>query len=930
MCDMKIRVFLLTILTFVTLAAAAQEGGIKGVVISRAYKATIDDVMVKLATTPSRTTYTEADGTFEFRGVVPGIYRLQFEAGDFQPLEMSVRVGSTMVDLGYVSLASDYFVEQVDDADFAEFDTESVDVESMPMVLSASKDMFDNIAGYKFSAMRFRPRGYDAGQTGVYLNGIYFNDAMSGYTPWSLWSGLNDATRNQELSSGLDISDYGVGATGGTTNINARASQMRKGFRASVVNANNMYRYRLMLSYASGENDKGWSYALMASTRQGRNDWVKGVYYNSWAYFASVEKRMGDAHRLAFTFFGAPTERGAQMASTQEVYDLVGSNQYNANWGYQGDGFKNKNMRNARVRNSHEPIAILNYFYQPSEKFNLQASVSYRFGQNGYSALDWYDAPDPRPDYYRYLPSYFDDDPWKAAWAREGWLSDWNIRQVNWNRLYNVNYNSSLNQNIDYWGNPVINDQTTRSKYVIEERHTDQRDFNAKLQVVSVIKGNHTITGGVEFRWNKTEYYKKIKDLLGGDYWLDVDQFAERDFGSGNAIQNNMNTPNRLVKKGDKYGYDYYGHLMSEKLWATYRLVKGHFEGYLGLEGGHTMFWREGLYRKGLFPDNSEGDSKKQKFWTYTAKAGLTYKITGSQLLYANVGYLEQAPYFQNAFVSPRTRNTVVPGLTTEKVFSADLNYAIRFPWMRLRLTGYYTQIKDRTDLISFYDDLQRAYTNFSMNGIDEVHTGLEVGVSVPLIAGIEAQGALSYGYYAYTSNPYVTQTVDNSEQVVLQNERVYWKDMRVPSTPQTALSIGLNYRGPHNIYAGIDVNYYNAMYLDMNPLYRTDQALINYDMFAPDVRERMIQEMGRQEQFDDAFVLNANFSKSWYIGSYNLGFSLEVKNLLNDKNIKTGGYEQMRLKKNELNGKTYYTRFDSKYFYMFGTTYYLNIYFRF
>ena len=49
---------------------------------------------------------------------------------------------------------------------------------------------------------------------------------------------------------------------------------------------------------------------------------------------------------------GAPTERGAQQASTQEAYDLVGNNYYNPNWGYQ-DG----KMRNARVRNSHEPIA---------------------------------------------------------------------------------------------------------------------------------------------------------------------------------------------------------------------------------------------------------------------------------------------------------------------------------------------------------------------------------------------------------------------------------------------------------------------------------------------------------------------------------------------------------------------------------------------
>lgn len=929
---MKIRLFLLILLAAFSLPLFAQEGGIKGVVVSRAGRALIDDAKVTLLGVTPRTVYSSNQGEFMFQNIAPGVYQLLFEASDFQPLQVAVRVDNNVKDLSFVSLTPENMNRTADDADFSEFDTETAnESQSMPVVLSASKDIFDNIAGYKFGAARFRTRGYDNGMAGVYLNGVYLNDAMSGYTPWSLWSGLNDATRNQELSSGLAISDYGVGGVNGTTNINARASQMRKGFRASIVNANNMYRFRVMASYASGESEKGWSYALAASTRQGGNDWAKGVYYNSWSYFMSVEKKINPFHRLAFTFFGAPSERGAQTASTQEVYDLMGSNFYNANWGYQ-DGKK----RNSRVRDSHEPVAMLNYYFQPSNKLNLMASVSYRFGKNAYSALDWYDAQDPRPDYYRYLPSYYQSEdptrnnPLLAAYLTEGWRSDPNIRQINWDRIYNVNYNSTLNQKQDFWGDPVLDKGVTRSKYVLENRHTDQRDFNAKVQLVSLIKENSRISAGFEFRQNRTEYYKKIKDLLGGDYWLDVDQFAERDFGSGDAVQNNLNTPNRLVTKGDKYGYDYYAHLMNEKLWATYRFNKGHFEGYAGVEGGHSMFWREGLYKKGLFPNNSEGKSAKQKFWTYTLKGGLTYKITGNQLVYANFGYIQQAPFFQDAFVSPRTRNRVVTGLTTEKIMSGDLNYAFRTSWMRLRLTGFYTQIKDQTDLISFYDDQNRAFTNFAMSGINQDHIGLELGIAVPLIAGIEAQGALSYGDYYYSSDPYVTQTVDNSEKVIT-NTRVYWKDMKVSSTPQTAASIGLNYRGPRNIYAGIDLNYYDRMYQSMNPLYRTDQALVNYDMFDAEKRDEMVRIMRAQEEFDHSFILNANIGKSWYIQrKYNLGFSLEVKNILNNQDTKTGGYEQMRFKKNELNDKTYYTRFDSKYFYMFGTTYYLNVYLRF
>lgn len=70
----------------------------------------------------------------------------------------------------------------------------------------------------------------------------------------------------------------------------------------------------------------------------------------------------------------------------------------------------------------------------------------------------------------------------------------------------------------------------------------------------------------------------------------------------------------------------------------------------------------------------------------------------------------------------------------------------------------------------------------------------------------------------------------------------------------------------------------------------------------------------------------------------YQLGFSLEVKNILNDQTIRTGGYEQMRLSRRTYVNKEgaaaqpiqYYVPFDSKYFYLLGTTYYLNVYFRF
>jgi hypothetical protein len=116
-------------------------------------------------------------------------------------------------------------------------------------------------------------------------------------------------------------------------------------------------------------------------------------------------------------------------------------------------------------------------------------------------------------------------------------------------------------------------------------------------------------------------------------------------------------------------------------------------------------------------------------------------------------------------------------------------------------------------------------------------------------------------------------------------------------------------------------------MYLSMSPLYRTDAVLTKPMLENP----AMLEDIRGQEKFDAAYVLNASIGKNWYINrSYTLGFSLSVDNLLNNQNIKTGGYEQIRLLKNKEASTLTYQPFDSKYFYMFGTNYYLNLYFRF
>ena len=954
-------------------------GGVKGVVVDRNGRQPVEKARLTLFRGAQEIASTESaeDGSFLFSNLDNGMYTIVIDAPDFLESQVQVTVNDGYVkNMFNLSLTGMQRVAEVDDDSFAAFDMDDSGFNDNPTILFGTNDVFNNIAGYNFSSVRFRARAYNSESQEVYLAGVKMNDAITGYGPFSLWSGLNEAMRAKETVNGAEVSNVSLGGYNGVTNVFGTAGQVRKGLRGSIMTNSALYRLRLMASYATGPMDNGWAFAANVSARLGGNDWIDGVYYRSFAYYLAADKVLNDANTLHFVFFGTPGERGAQMASTQEVYDLMYDNMYNANWGYQ-----NGRVRNSRVRKTHEPVAFVKWDFKPSDRFEGSATVLYRFGKNGYTALDWYNAQDPRPDYYRNLPSYFynENEDYKRnnlakyVEAYKSWYNeDPEVVHMNWDRIYQVNQQAT----------------DGRAKYVQEERRTDQRDLNFATNFKYRPTLWLTVTGGLSAKWNKTEYYKILADLLGAEYFVDVDNFADRDYAATPYMAQNdlyyylIHESPQILHEGDKYGYDYYAHVQNYGGWANGEFTFGNLNVNLGGRLGYQSFWREGLRYKGLFPgksftdpvsgarvepardDNGEiitsfGNSKKAEFLTYAAKLGLNYVIGSTMRVYGNVGYFNDAPTFNQAFLSPRTRNSMVDNLTTVKTFTSDINWQYSGNGINVRATAYYTTIKDQSKIMSAYDDVQNAFSNFALSGIDQRHMGIEFGFKMPtyIIPDLSIQGVLALGEAVYTSNPTMVQTLDNSASLVSYNgsdvmnvsfwkyHPVYPRDVYgnipddiglndytrmqkhyVPSTPQTAASLGLAWN--HNYwFVDLDAEYFDRAYLDMNPLYRTDFAVMGPDY---KMTPEEIEYMTTQEKFDPAFLLNLSVGKSFFIKrKYQLGFSFNAKNLLNNRDVKTGGYEQTRIVDNT-EAKSRYYRFDSKYFYMPGFNYMLNIYFRF
>ena len=300
----------------------------------------------------------------------------------------------------------------------------------------------------------------------------------------------------------------------------------------------------------------------------------------------------------------------------------------------------------------------------------------------------------------------------------------------------------------------------------------------------------------------------------------------------------------------------------------------------------------------------------------------MTYKINGRNYLVLNGLAGSHAPSVLNSFVSPRIRNKYVDNLKNEKAFSGDFSYIITYPGIKMRLTAYFTQILDATRLISFYHDDYASMVNYSISGIDQRHIGAELGMEIKLGSMFSLILAGNYGDYRYSDRAEVTMNADNGTDFEGDVQRtVYWKNYHVSGTPQVAATAGLKFN--HNYWwVNINCNYFDKIYCDLNPERRTSTARGSLD-----VNSELYHQVVDQERLKGQFTMDVSVSKSWRIKSgYIIGFNASVTNLLNNKNLVTTAWEQYRFDYSSYN----VNKFANKYYYAFGTTFYIGLNFTF
>lgn len=868
------------------------------------------------------TELTDINGTFTFKEMATGdqLVRVRFTGFKDQLIPVNAEPGKSL-DLGTVALEEDITSEQqlalitITENDLGDDNSGS---ETTAGLLQATRDAFQQSAAFNWGQARFRIRGFDNEYGTTMINGVTMNKIYDGRPQWSNWGGLNDATRNQEFTMGSAPSDYTFGGILGTQEINTRASIYRPGTRVSFAGTNTNYSWRTMGTHASGLSKDGWAYVVSASRRWAEEGYFEGTDYDAFSVFASVEKRFNEHHSLNFTSIYAQNSRGKNSPNTAEVTNIAGE-EYNSYWGWQ-DGKK----RNSRDKDVEEPINMLTHYWKFNDKTSLQTNVAFQMGTVGNSRLDYQDARNPDPTYYRNLPSYYN---YTVGSPQAQTTPFYQQRQIDWDFLYNANQNTED-------GNSV---------YVLYEDRTDDKQWTANTILTSQLSDNIAMNAGASFRKLKSHNFQNLLDLLGGQYYKDIDPF-----GTGDQTQSDLNNPNRTVGEGDAFGYNYNLEAVVADAFTQFKFAYKTFDFYLAQNFSRTEYQREGLYRNGYYPTNSFGKSKSVVFENFGFKGGLTYKLNGQNYFVFNGLYMSKAPTMRNVFPNARLSNNIMEEAVSENIVSADGSYVIRMPKFKARLTGYYAKVKNATETSFFFaegifegegSDETDAFVAETVTNMDKKYMGGELGLEYQLTSTIKITGSAAYGQFTYDNNPtvYLNQdaaaTPDNPNPLVAYG-RSHLKNYRLPGTPQQAYSVGVEYRDPHFWWIGANGNYLADNYLDVSPILRTDnffrdpttgEDFLNID-------PARARQLLKQENLDNFYLVNLTGGKSWKIDRTTFGFFASVNNVFDEK-YRTGGFEQARngnYRVLDADLATGTPQFGPRYFQGYGRTYFVNLYIQF
>ena len=652
--------------------------------------------------------------------------------------------------------------------------------QDVPMALNTTPSVYATQQGGGAGDARINVRGFNQRNVAVMINGVPQNDMENGWVYWSNWDGVADAAQSIQMQRGLSAVNLATPSIGGTMNIITDPAAMTKGGKFKQEGGDGGF-LKTTVNYNSGLI--GEKLALSGTiVRKTGDGIIDGNWTDAWAWYLGSSYQLNKKNRFELYAIGAPQRHGQnlykqniatysqELAGDIDGYDTdafkagakfehEAGRTFSQNWGpvssdYKGQQYwymygarttdrHNSNFLNERENFFHKPLVNLNHYLTINEKTRLSSVLYWSGGSGGGTGTYGSSFRSPAVEGEKWYAS----SPW--TW--------------NWDGAIAAN-----SDNVDTDFHATQN----RSKGILRNSINRQDTYGLISKLNYEVSDELEVQVGIDWRTAGIEHAREVRDLLGGDYFVNK------------SNKNNTTAASQMQGLGDIIAY----HNSTTVDWLGGFVQGKYTKDKLNLYGMGGLSSIKYSYQDHFTVANEV--VKADAISTFQVKGGVMYDVDDNVSVFANTGYVEKPPIMDNVIYFD---GTVASDPINESFISSEAGVNFESEKFAVKVSAYNTDWKDRnlTKSVTTGQGSSGDTDVIFLKGIGQKHQGLEVEGSMKLNDMIRLDGAVSFGKWKFDGDAdglYTEYDGDTPKQT----SYTYTLDgLFVGDQPQTAYVLG-------------------------------------------------------------------------------------------------------------------------------------------
>ena len=684
--------------------------------------------------------------------------------------------------------------------------------QDIPMILNTTPSVYATQQGGGAGDARINIRGFNQRNIAVMINGVPQNDMENGWVYWSNWDGVGDTAASIQVQRGLSAVNLATPSIGGTMNIITDPTSFEKGGKFKQEAGENGF-LKTTFNYNTGlllDDKLALSGTIVRKTGDGIID---GTWTDAWAYYLGASYAVSDKQRFELYAIGAPQRHGQNLYKqniatySQELagdidgydtdafaegnkFETEAGRFFNQNvapidpsytgkqyWYMYGANTTNRyssNFLNERENFFHKPLVNLNHFLELNDKTRL-SSVFYWSGGSG-GGTGTYGSVSRMPA--------VEGERWYAS---SPWTWDWNAEIAQ--NSDNIDENFSTSEN--------------RSTGILRNSINRQDTYGLISKLNYVVNPELELQFGLDWRTAGIEHAREVRDLLGGDYYVD---YADDNFEEG-----------KVVRLGDIIAY----HNETTVDWIggfaqfNYNTDKMNLYGMGGVSSIEYSYQDWFTVEQELV--------KADPIQTYQLKGGVMYDVNSDMNVFFNTGLVEKAPILDNVI---DYSGNVASDPDNEKFLHNEFGVNYRLGKLGINASAYMTDWQDRnlTKSVSTGQGSSGDTDIIFLRGVNQKHSGVEIETNYMVNDMLDLMFVASFGNWKFDGDAEGTYQENeyNSEGQVVgfsTTEYAYALDgLYVGDMPQTAYVLGVTLKPVKGLMVQAIHKTYDKNYSDWSP----------------------------------------------------------------------------------------------------------------